>query len=33
MYPLILLIIVVSVGVNAALGRWERVLMTRRGLA
>ena len=33
MYPLILLIIVVSVGINALLGRWERVLMRRRGLA
>jgi NitT/TauT family transport system permease protein len=33
MYPLILLIILVSVSVNAALGRWERLLMTRRGLA
>jgi NitT/TauT family transport system permease protein len=33
MYPLILLIVVVSVGVNAALGRWERALMARRGLA
>ena len=33
MYPLILLIILVSVGVNAALARWERALMTRRGLS
>lgn len=33
MYPLILLIVFVSVGINAVLGRWERVLMRRRGLA
>jgi NitT/TauT family transport system permease protein len=33
MYPLIILIILVAVGVNALLGRWERRLMTRRGLA
>ena len=33
MYPLILLIIVVSVGINALLGSWEQSLMRRRGLA
>jgi NitT/TauT family transport system permease protein len=33
MYPLIILIILVAVGVNALLGRWERTLMVRRGLA
>ena len=33
MYPLILLIIFASVGINTLLGRWERTLMTRRGLA
>ena len=33
MYPLILLIIVVSVAINALLGRWEQTLMRRRGLA
>jgi NitT/TauT family transport system permease protein len=33
MYPLIVLILVVSVGVNALLARWEKRLMLRRGLA
>jgi NitT/TauT family transport system permease protein len=33
MYPLILLIIAVSVAINALLGRWEQTLMRRRGLA
>jgi len=33
MYPLILLIIVVSVAINALLGHWEQTLMRRRGLA
>jgi NitT/TauT family transport system permease protein len=32
MYPLILLIVVASVGVNSILGRWEARLMQRRGL-
>jgi NitT/TauT family transport system permease protein len=31
MYPLILLILVVSTAVNMALSRWEKVLMRRRG--
>ena len=30
MYPLILLILIVSVAVNSALSQWERVLMRRR---
>ena len=30
---LIVLIIAVSVGINALLGRWEQTLMRRRGLA
>ncbi|MBV9912542.1 MAG: ABC transporter permease subunit [Sinobacteraceae bacterium] len=33
MYPLIILIIVVSVAINALLGSWEQTLMRRRGLA
>ena len=33
MYPLILLVLIVSVGVNTALARWERTLLARRGLA
>jgi NitT/TauT family transport system permease protein len=33
MYPLILLIIAVSVTINALFARWERILMERRGLA
>jgi NitT/TauT family transport system permease protein len=33
MYPLILLIVIASVGINTLLGRWERMLMKRRGLA
>ena len=32
MYPLILLIVLASVGINTVLGRWERLLMMRRGL-
>lgn len=32
MYPLILLIVLTSVGINTVLGRWERLLMMRRGL-
>lgn len=32
MYPLILLIVFASVAINAGLGRWEAVLMRRRGL-
>jgi NitT/TauT family transport system permease protein len=31
MYPLILLILIISVTVNAMLSRWEKVLMLRRG--
>ena len=31
MYPLILLILLISVVVNAALSRWEITLMKRRG--
>jgi NitT/TauT family transport system permease protein len=33
MYPLILLVVLVSVLVNALLARWERALLVRRGLA
>ena len=33
MYPLILLIVAASVTINTVLGRWEAVLMHRRGLA
>jgi len=33
MYPLILLILIVSTAVNMALARWEKILMTRRGQA
>ena len=33
MYPLILLIVLASVAINTLLGRWEAVLMRRRGLA
>jgi NitT/TauT family transport system permease protein len=33
MYPLILLVILTSVIVNSLLTRWERVLLTQRGLA
>ena len=33
MYPLILLILLVSIAVNGALSRWEKVLLKRRGLA
>ncbi len=33
MYPLILLILVVSTAVNTALSHWEKVLMRRRGQA
>jgi NitT/TauT family transport system permease protein len=32
MYPLILLILIVSITANMLLGVWERVLLTRRGL-
>jgi NitT/TauT family transport system permease protein len=32
MYPLILLILVVSITINMAIARWEKVLMARRGL-
>lgn len=32
MYPLILLILLVSISINMLIARWERVLMTRRGL-
>jgi len=31
MYPLILLILVVSISINAALSWWENVLLARRG--
>jgi NitT/TauT family transport system permease protein len=31
MYPLIVLILVVSISINAALPRWERVILSRRG--
>jgi NitT/TauT family transport system permease protein len=31
MYPLILLILIVSIALNAVLSRWEQVLMGRRG--
>jgi NitT/TauT family transport system permease protein len=31
MYPLILLILAVSIAINAALSRWEKVLLGRRG--
>jgi len=32
MYPLIVLILLASIAVNAALSRWERTLLARRGL-
>ena len=32
MYPLIVLILVISVAVNALLGVWERRILARRGL-
>jgi NitT/TauT family transport system permease protein len=32
MYPLIVLILLASVAINAALSRWERVLLERRGM-
>jgi NitT/TauT family transport system permease protein len=32
MYPLILLVLLVSIAVNAALSRWEKLLLARRGL-
>ena len=32
MYPLIVLILAVSISINATLSRWERVLLARRGL-
>ena len=31
MYPLILLILLVSIALNAALSRWEKALLKRRG--
>ena len=31
MYPLILLVLLVSIGINAALGAWERRVLARRG--
>lgn len=33
MYPLILLILIVSIGINTLLAKWEKVLMARRGLS
>jgi len=33
MYPLILLILLVSISINTALARWEKRLLARRGLA
>ena len=33
MYPLIVLILVLSVAINAALSAWERRLLLRRGMA
>jgi NitT/TauT family transport system permease protein len=32
MYPLIVLILAISVAVNALLGVWERRILARRGL-
>ena len=32
MYPLILLILLLSILVNGLLSRWEKVLLTRRGM-
>jgi NitT/TauT family transport system permease protein len=32
MYPLILLILLVSISINLLLARWEKALMIRRGL-
>jgi len=32
MYPLIVLILLASVAINAGLSRWERVLLERRGM-
>ena len=32
MYPLIVLILAVSISINATLSWWERVLLARRGL-
>jgi NitT/TauT family transport system permease protein len=32
MYPLIVLILIVSIIINAVLTHWERILLTRRGL-
>ena len=32
MYPLIVLILLASIVINSVLGRWERTLLTRRGL-
>lgn len=33
MYPLIVLILVVSIGINTLLAKWEKILMARRGLS
>jgi NitT/TauT family transport system permease protein len=33
MYPLILLILILSIVMNGALTRWEKVLLARRGIA
>jgi len=32
MYPLIVLILIASIAINSVLGRWERTLLTRRGM-
>jgi NitT/TauT family transport system permease protein len=32
MYPLILLILLVSISINVLIARWESILMARRGL-
>ena len=32
MYPLIVLILIASIAINSALGRWEHALLARRGL-
>jgi NitT/TauT family transport system permease protein len=33
MYPLILLILLLSIAANSLLSRWERILLARRGQA
>jgi NitT/TauT family transport system permease protein len=33
MYPLIVLILVVSISINLMLGLWEKRILARRGLA